>query len=213
MIIALDGPAASGKGTLGRAVARHYGLLYLDTGSLYRAVARDVVAGGGNPEDAEAAADAARQLDRETLDDPALRDPETGAAASLVAAHPAVRQALLEYQRTIAASPEGAVIDGRDIGTVVCPDADVKLFVTASAEERARRRHAELEAAGEDESYDQVLAEILKRDQRDSARAISPLKPAQDAHLLDTTDLGIEAAFKAAVELIDAATESAGRAV
>lgn len=212
MIIALDGPAASGKGTLGRAVARHYGLLYLDTGSLYRAVARDVISNGGNPENAETAADAARQLDRETLGDPALRDAETGAAASLVASHPAVRQALLDYQRTVAATPEGAVIDGRDIGTVVCPDADVKLFVTASAEERARRRHAELEAAGSGESYDQVLAEILERDKRDSARAISPLKPAQDAHLLDTTDLGIEAAFKAAVELIDAATVSAGHA-
>ncbi len=212
MIVALDGPAASGKGTLGRAVARHFGLVYLDTGSLYRAVARDVVARGGAPENENAAAAAARTLDRETLDDPALRDAEIGAAASLVAAHPAVRQALLEYQRAIAAHPGGAVIDGRDIGTVVCPDADVKLFVVASAEERARRRHAELEAAGTGDSYDQVLAEIEERDERDRSRANSPLKPAEDAHLLDTTDLGIEAAFKAAVELIDAATGDKGRA-
>lgn len=206
MIIALDGPAASGKGTLGRALARHYGLVYLDTGSLYRAVARDVVEQGGTPEDEEAAAAAARQLDRETLDDPALREAEIGATASLVATHPGVRQALLEYQRAIAAHPGGAVIDGRDIGTVVCPDADVKLFVVASAEERARRRHAELEVAGTGNSYDQVLAEIQQRDERDRSRANSPLKPAEDAHLLDTTYLGIEAAFKAAVELIDAVT-------
>lgn len=206
MIIALDGPAASGKGTLGRRLAERYGLVYLDTGALYRAVARDVLAAGADPADAASAAAAARALDHETLDDPALRGAEVSAAASVVSSHGEVRQALLDYQRAIAARPGGAVLDGRDIGTVVCPDADVKLFVTASDAERARRRRAELEQAGMTAAFDQVLADIRERDRRDSARAASPLKPAEDAHLLDTTDLGIEAAFKAAVELIDAAT-------
>jgi cytidylate kinase len=206
MIIALDGPAASGKGTLGRRLAERYGFVYLDTGALYRAVARDTLASGADPEDEDAVAGIARKLDRKTLNDPALRSAEVGAAASIVSAHPKVRKVLLEYQRRIAASPEGAVLDGRDIGTVVCPDADVKLFVTASAEERARRRHAELEAAGSDLTYEQVLAEVRERDARDRKRAASPLRPADDAHLLDTTYLGIEAAFKAAVELIDVAT-------
>ena len=149
---------------------------------------------------------AARALDAATLDDPALRGPEMGESASVVAKMPPVRQALLDYQRAFAARPAGAVVDGRDIGTVVCPDADVKLFVTASAEERARRRHTELEVAGNDITYEQVLDDVRQRDERDSTRSVSPLKPADDAHLLDTTDLGIEAAFKAAVELIDAAT-------
>lgn len=210
MIIALDGPAASGKGTLGRALAEHYGLVHLDTGALYRAVARDALNAGVDSADAEAVAALARNLDRSTLDDPALRSAEVGAAASIVSAHAQVRRALLEYQRAVAAHPDGAVLDGRDIGTVVCPDADVKLFVTASAEERAHRRHAELKMAGSDITYDQVLEKVRQRDERDSTRAASPLKPADDAHLLDTTDLGIEAAFKAAVELIDAATGQAG---
>jgi cytidylate kinase len=206
LIIALDGPAASGKGTLGKALAWHYSLLYLDTGALYRAVARDVIASGEDPGNETAAEQIARNLDHATLDDPRLRSAEIGTAASRVAAHPAVRQALLEFQREVARRPEGALVEGRDIGTVVCPDADVKLFVSASAEERARRRHAELNEAGSSQSYEDVLAEIRQRDERDRSRAASPLKPAEDAHLLDTTDLGIEATFKAAVELIDAAS-------
>jgi cytidylate kinase len=210
VIIALDGPAASGKGTLGRALAKRYGLVHLDTGALYRAVARDALNSGVDPADAEAVAALARDLDRTTLDDTDLRSAEVGAAASIVSAHPQVRQALLDYQRAVAAHPDGAILDGRDIGTVVCPDADVKLFVTASAEERARRRYAELREAGSDISLEEVQAEVRVRDERDSARAVSPLRPADDAHLLDTTDLGIEAAFKAAVELIDAATGQTG---
>lgn len=206
MIIALDGPAASGKGTLGRRLAERYGFVYLDTGALYRAVARDTLAAGVSPQDEDAVAAVARNLDRETLGDPALRSAEVGAASSIVSAHPKVRKVLLEYQRKIAASPGGAVLDGRDIGTVVCPDADVKLFVTASPEERARRRHEELKDAGSELTYEQVLDEVRQRDERDSSRSASPLRPAEDAHLLDTTDLGIEAAFKAAVELIDVAT-------
>ena len=210
MIIALDGPAASGKGTLGRRLASHYGFVHLDTGALYRAVARDVLAAGDDLGDETAGALAAQRLERETLDDPKLRTPEIGEAASVVSRHPAVRKALLAYQRKVASDPRGAILDGRDIGTVVCPDADVKLFVIASAEERARRRHAELLEAGNNRDYDEVLVEIRDRDERDRSRSASPLKPAADAHLLDTTDLGIEAAFMAAVEVIDAATGKAG---
>lgn len=205
MIIAVDGPAASGKGTLARRLAAHYGLMHLDTGSLYRAVARDVLKAGKDPADEAAAVAAARGLDAASFGDPALRTRGMGEAASIVARMAPVRAVLLEYQRRIAASPKGAVLDGRDIGTVVCPDADVKLFVTASAEERARRRHAELRASGEADGFEEVLADIEARDARDRDRATSPLKQAPDAHLLDTTNLDIEAAFKAAVEIIDAA--------
>src|SRR5680860_1470713 len=148
MIIAIDGPAASGKGTLGKRVAAHYGLAHLDTGKLYRAVARDTVATGASPSDADAALAAAKALDLRTLDDPSLMDGRLGEAASIVASHPEVRDALLAYQRAFARRKPGAVLDGRDIGTVICPDADVKLFVTAAPEERARRRYAELKAAG-----------------------------------------------------------------
>ncbi|MGD9866882.1 MAG: (d)CMP kinase [Hyphomicrobiales bacterium] len=205
MIIAVDGPAASGKGTLAKRLAAHYGLMHLDTGALYRAVARDVLAAGKDPADEAAAAAAARGLDASTFADPALRTRGMGEAASIVARMPAVRAVLLEYQRGIAASPRGAVLDGRDIGTVVCPHADVKLFVTASSAERARRRHAELQASGSQESFQEVLADIEARDARDRERAASPLKQAADAHLLDTTNLDIEAAFRAAVEIIDTA--------
>lgn len=210
MLIAVDGPAASGKGTLAKRLATHYRLVFLDTGALYRAVARDTLNAGIDPANAEKVAALARNIDRASLADPVLRSADVGAAASIVSVHLPVRQALLDYQRAIAGHPDGAVLDGRDIGTVVCPEADVKLFVTASPEERARRRHAELQEAGSDQSFDQVLQDVRKRDERDSARAVSPLRPADDAHLLDTTDLGIEAAFKAAVELIDAATSQAG---
>jgi cytidylate kinase len=203
MIIAIDGTAAAGKSTLARRIAGRYGLPHLDTGSLYRAVARDVLLAGRALEDAQAAAEAARGLDPSTLADPALRHKGRGEAASVVAAIPEVRAALLCLQREFAARPGGAVIEGRDIGTVVCPGADAKIFVTASPESRARRRHKELLGFGVEISEETVLMEIKDRDKRDSERAISPLKPAEDALLLDTTELDIEKAFAAALELID----------
>lgn len=212
MIIAIDGPAASGKGTLGKLIAAHYGLPHLDTGKLYRAVARDTLASGASPSDAEAALAAARGLDVATLCDPGLMASGLGEAASVVASHPQVRAALLAYQRDFARGKPGAVLDGRDIGTVICPDADVKLFVTASAEERARRRHRELCAAGQAISEEEVLADIRKRDERDQNRAVAPLLKAEDAVLLDTTNLDIDAAFRAAIALIDAAMGHAGQA-
>ena len=199
MIIAIDGPAASGKGTLAKRVAAHYGLHHLDTGTLYRAVARDTLAAGGDPSDAGAALAAARALDAKSLDDPDLRTPELGEAASLVARHPEVRKTLLAYQRAFARRKPGAVIDGRDIGTVVCPDADVKLFVTATPEERARRRYRELKDDGIDVTETEVLADIVARDERDKNRAVAPLRQAEDADLLDTTNLAIDAAFRAAI--------------
>jgi cytidylate kinase len=210
MIIAIDGPAASGKGTIGKRVAAHYRLAYLDTGSLYRAVARDTMARGGDPADAEAALASAKGLDPKTLDDPELRERGLGEAASLVAKHPEVCMALLAYQRRFAAIKPGAVIDGRDIGTVICPDAEVKIFVTATPEERARRRYLELRQSGDLVSEQNVLSDIRRRDERDAGRAISPLRKAPDAYLLDTTNLDIDAAFKAAIDLIDAALARAG---
>jgi len=210
MIIAIDGPAASGKGTIGKRVAVHYRLAYLDTGSLYRAVARDTIARGGDPAREAAAVVSAQRLDPSTLDDPKLREPGLGEAASLVAKHAAVRTALLAYQRAFARAHQGAVLDGRDIGTVICPDAEVKLFVTATPEERARRRYLELKQSGAAVSEAEVLADIRRRDERDSGRAAAPLRKAPDAHLLDTTNLDIDAAFKAAIDLIDAALARAG---
>ena len=212
MIIAIDGPAASGKGTLGKRIAAHYGLAHLDTGKLYRAVARDTLATGARPSDASAALSAARALDVRTLDDPSLVDGKLGEAASIVASHPEVREALLAYQRAFARRKPGAVLDGRDIGTVICPNADVKLFVTAVPEERARRRYRELREAGNSVSEADVLADIRRRDERDKGRAVAPLRRAEDAHLLDTTNLDIDAAFKAAIDLIDAAMGRAGQA-
>lgn len=208
MIIAVDGPAASGKSTLAKRIAAHYGLPHLDTGSLYRAVARDVLIGGGKLDDPQAGERAALGLDPGSLDDPALRKRGLGEAASIVAALPAVRAALLNFQRGFAGQAAGAVIEGRDIGTVICPDADVKIFVNASAESRARRRYLELSRNGERMTAETILAEIRERDRRDQTRAAAPLRQAPDAHLLDTTKLDIEAAFNAAVELIKA---SAGR--
>jgi len=213
MIIAIDGPAASGKGTLGKRVAAHYGLAHLDTGALYRAVARDTLAAGGDLADAGAALAASRALDPATLGDPCLRTPALGEAASVVARDPDVRAALLAYQRDFARKRPGAVLDGRDIGTVICPDADVKLFVTASPEERARRRYKELEACGVNITEALVLADIRRRDERDSGRETAPLRQAEDAYLLDTTNLDIDAAFRAAIDLIDAAMGRAGRVV
>jgi cytidylate kinase len=212
MIIAIDGPAASGKGTIGKLVAAHYGLAYLDTGTLYRAVARDTLAKGEDPADADAARASAKALDPGTLGDPELRAPGLGEAASLVAKHPKVREELLAYQRSFARTKSGAVLDGRDIGTVICPDADVKLFVTATSEERARRRYLELKQAGIALSHADVLADIKRRDERDKNRAVAPLRQAPDAYLLDTTNLDIDAALRAAIDLIDAAMGRAGYA-
>jgi cytidylate kinase len=212
MIIAIDGPAASGKGTLAKRVAAHYGLHHLDTGTLYRAVARDTLAAGGDPSDPRAALEAARALDATSFDDPDLRTPAMGEAASLAARHPEVRKTLLAYQRAFAHMKPGVVIDGRDIGTIVCPDADVKLFVTATPEERARRRHREFKDDGVDVTEEEVLADILARDARDKNRPVAPLRQAPDAVLLDTTNLDIDAAFRAAIGLIDAAMGRAGQA-
>lgn len=202
MIIAIDGSAASGKGTIARRVAEHFGLHVLDTGLLYRAVARDLMARGFKLEDTWAAVAAARNLVPETLEDPGLRENGIGEAASIVARIPEVRAALLDYQRAFARREPGAVLDGRDIGTVVCPEADVKIFVAAKPEVRARRRHLELQAREDDISYEQVLDMIVRRDERDANRADAPMRPAEDADLLDTSALDIEAAFDAAVRLI-----------
>ncbi len=210
LVIAVDGPAASGKGTLARRLAAHYGLAYLDTGSLYRATGLAVMKAGASPANEAAAVLAARQLDPASFNDSELRTSGAGEAASQVAAIPAVRAALLELQRKAAASGAGAVLDGRDIGTVVCPHADVKLFVTAAPETRAQRRHLENAGRGEGASYGEVLADIIRRDERDSGRAVAPLKPAEDAHLLDTTELGIEAAFQAALDIVESVLNERG---
>ena len=202
MIIAIDGPAASGKGTLGKLIAEHFGFAHLDTGLLYRAVARDVLARGASIDDEQAAVECARSLDPETLSDPVLRQAGIGEAASIVARIELVRAALLDFQREFARRKPGAVLDGRDIGTVVCPDADVKIFVTALPEVRAQRRYLERKSQGDDVTYDEVLEMIRQRDERDANRASAPMRPAEDAVLLDTTNLDIEAAFDAAVGLI-----------
>ena len=212
MIVAIDGPAASGKGTLAKRVALHYGLPHLDTGLLYRAVARDALAQGIDLDDAGTAAKVASGLQVATLDDPALRTVGAGEAASRVARHPAVRTVLLAYQRSFANRADGAVLDGRDIGTVICPDADVKLFVNASAEVRAMRRFLELTGRGIAVSEASVLADIRARDERDSTRGSAPLVQAPDAVLLETSNLDIDAAFRAAIDFIEAAMSRAGRA-
>ena len=212
MIVAIDGPAASGKGTLAKRVAAHYGLPHLDTGLLYRAVARDALANAIDLDDAAGAAGVAEALEVATLEDPDLRTAEIGEAASRVARHPAVRTVLLAYQRTFASAAQGAVLDGRDIGTVICPSADVKLFVSATPEVRALRRFLELTGRGVDISQEAVLADIRARDERDSTRGTAPLVQAKDAVLLDTSNLDIDAAFRAALDLIEAAMSRAGRA-
>ncbi len=202
MIIAIDGPAASGKGTIARRVAEAFGLRHLDTGLLYRAVARDVAESGFPLDNTEAAVRAALCLDVGSLEDPALKTTGAGEAASVVASIPDVRRALLEYQRKFADAASGAVLDGRDIGTVICPTATVKIFVVADVEERARRRFLELEARGEAVAFNDVLKGLIARDTRDSQRPDSPMRAAADAVLLDTTKLSIDAAVEAAVELI-----------
>ena len=203
MIIAIDGPAASGKGTLAKRLAAHFGLPHLDTGLLYRAVARALLDQGRALDDPAAATDAALTLDIQGLDDPRLRGAPMGEAASIVSAFQPVRDALLEVQRQFAGHAAGAVLDGRDIGTVVCPLADVKLFITASPEERARRRHLELLARDEVAEFTSILAEIRRRDERDATRATAPLRPADDAVILDTTALDADAAFRAALDIVE----------
>ncbi|MFS8037096.1 (d)CMP kinase [Xanthobacter sp. AM11] len=203
MIIAIDGPAASGKGTLARRLAAHYGLPHLDTGLLYRAVGARCLA-AGTLDDEAASAQAARELDVDALDPDALRTAALGEAASVVAARPQVRAALLALQHRFAARPGGAVLDGRDIGTVICPGAEAKLFVTAAPQVRAERRFRELAGRGEPVTFEAVLADIHKRDARDSGRAAAPLVMAPDAVLLDTSSLDIPAAFAAALAVVEA---------
>jgi cytidylate kinase len=205
MIIAIDGPAASGKGTLGKRLAGHFGLRHLDTGLIYRAVAQAVLDAGESLNDVAAAGRAARGLDPSSFEEKVLKSHRIGEAASVVSAIPEVRAALLDFQREFGRVPPGAVLDGRDIGTVIFPDADVKIFVTATPETRARRRALEFQAAGAPVDEAAVLADIRRRDERDSARAAAPLKQASDAHLLDTTHLDIDAAFRAAIDIVEAA--------
>jgi len=204
MIIAIDGPAASGKGTIAKQVAGIYGLHRLDTGLLYRAVAKAMLDAGDRLDDVARAAAAAGALDPSHFDEAVLKSQAVGEAASVVSAIPAVRDALMTYQRQFATRPPGAVLDGRDIGTVIAPGADVKMFVTATPQVRAARRALELRERGERVDEEDVLADILRRDERDTKRATAPLRPAPDAHLLDTTHLGIDAAFRAAVDIIEA---------
>jgi CMP/dCMP kinase len=204
MIIAIDGPAASGKGTIAKQIAHVYGLHHLDTGLLYRAVAKAVLDAGHAPDDVARATAAAAALDPKQFDESSLKAKAITEASSVVAAIPQVREALINYQRAFATKPPGAVLDGRDIGTVIAPGADVKLFVIATPEVRAKRRALELHRRGEDGDEQEVLADLLRRDERDSKRTAAPLVQAPDAHLLDTTHLGIDAAFRAAVAIIEA---------
>ena len=206
--IAIDGPAASGKGTLSRRLAAHYGFRHLDTGLTYRAVAKAMLDAGLQLEDEAAAVEAARTFDISDMRRDVLSAHEIGEAASKVAVMTGVRRVLVDRQREFASTGNGAVLDGRDIGTVVCPDAQVKLFVTASPEVRARRRYHEILGNGGEADEQSILADIVRRDERDSNRADSPLKPAEDAHLLDTSEMTIEAAFQAAKRFVDAALEA-----
>lgn len=204
MIIAVDGPAAAGKGTLARALARHYNYHFLDTGALYRMVGLGVLNSGGDPRDAAAAVKAAETLRPDKVNDADLRTEAVGEAASIVAVNPQVRAALLGFQRAFARKEPGAVLDGRDVGTVVCPEAEAKIFVTASADVRARRRFAELAERGQTPQFDLVLAEIKARDARDSSRAHAPLIPARDAYVLDSSDLSREEALAKAIAFVEA---------
>lgn len=203
--IAIDGPAAAGKGTLSRRIAELYGFHHLDTGLTYRATAKALLDGGLPLDDEAVAVEVARNLDLSGLDRAVLSAHEVGEAASKIAVMPAVRRALVEAQRAFALRQPGTVLDGRDIGTVVCPDATVKLFVTASPEVRARRRYDEIIANGGKADYDAVYEDVRRRDERDMGRADSPLRPAENAHLLDTSEMSIEAAFLAAKSIVDAA--------
>ncbi|MBB4856864.1 cytidylate kinase [Novosphingobium chloroacetimidivorans] len=200
MIIAVDGPTASGKGTIAKALSAHFGLPHLDTGLLYRAVGRQCFLDGGNPDDGGDAL-AATSFPDTLLSDPELRSEASGGLASRVSIHPAVRQALFERQRSFALQPAGAVLDGRDIGTVIAPDADVKLFVTASVAARARRRFLEMQGQGREVSLDEIAADLAARDARDTQRKDAPLVAAADARVLDTSELGREEAIAAAISL------------
>jgi cytidylate kinase len=211
MIIAIDGPAAAGKGTLAARLAAHYRLPYLDTGLLYRGVARIMADRGLDVDDPAAAANVAAGLDPTHLDDPRLRGHDAGELASLVAVHPGVRAALLAFQQRFARQPAGAVLDGRDIGTAVCPDADVKIYVTASPQVRAQRRTAELSAKGRAVTFERILAEIRGRDARDAGRLSAPLALAKDAIVLDTTGLNPDGAFAAALAIIEKLRHGAPR--
>lgn len=210
LIIAVDGPAASGKGTIAEGLASFYGLPYLDTGTLYRAVALGVLSAGDDPASVDAAARAARKLDPNQIDSAAIRAPQVGAAASVVAAHAPVRAALRDLQVAFARQTDGAVLDGRDIGTIIAPFAHAKLFVTATPEVRAGRRHRQYEAQGVLATYESVLADILARDARDQGRETAPLASAPDAVLLDTTDMSIETASDAARRIVEAARGAKG---
>jgi cytidylate kinase len=205
LTIAIDGPAAAGKGTLSRQIAETYGFHHLDTGLTYRATAKALIDAGLPLDDEAVASRIAADIDLSGLDRSVLSDHQIGEAASKIAVMPAVRRALVEAQRAFAEKAPGTVLDGRDIGTVVCPDARVKLYVTASPEVRAGRRYEEIRSSGGTADFDAVFADVKKRDERDMGRADSPLKPASDAHLLDTSEMGIEAAFQAAKAIIDAA--------
>jgi cytidylate kinase len=209
MIIAIDGPAASGKGTLGKRLAVHYGLRHLDTGLLYRAVAQAVLDAGHRLDDAARAAAAAQTLDPAQFDAAVLKSHAAGEAASVVSAIPDVRAALFRFQQDFAAVPPGAVLDGRDIGTVICPHADVKIFVTASPEVRARRRALEMHRQGQVADETAILADIRRRDERDIQRVIAPLKPAADACILDTSDLDIDAVVQQAIAIVERARSGA----
>ncbi len=204
MIIAIDGPAASGKGTLGKRLAHHYGYRHLDTGVIYRAVAWSLLQAGADPGDELVAVAAALELDPEKFGNPVLKTQAVGEAASVVAAIPGVREVLLNFQRQFAEGPPGAVLDGRDVGTVICPHADVKIFVVANPEVRARRRTLEARARGEEADETAVLADIIKRDERDQNRPVAPLRPAADAHMLDNSNLDIEAGVRAAIAIVEA---------
>jgi cytidylate kinase len=203
VIIAVDGPAASGKGTIAKALARHYGLPHLDTGLLYRAVGLNLLRWGGDPE-SEFAAARACDFEQTDFDDPELKSETVGGIASRISAYPLVRSALIERQRDFASQPGGAVLDGRDIGTVIAPEATAKLFITAAPEVRARRRFDELLRMGLNVHFDDVLLDIQARDARDSGRAAAPLVKAEDAYLLDTSNLGIEAAVAEAIAAVEA---------
>lgn len=205
MIIAIDGPAAAGKGTLSRQIAETYGFHHLDTGLTYRATAKALVDAGLPLDDEAVAARMAEKLDLAGLDRSVLSRHEIGEAASKIAVMPSVRRALVDAQRLFSLRSPGTVLDGRDIGTVVCPQAPVKLYVTASAEVRARRRYDEIVARGQAADFEAIFEDVKRRDERDMGRADSPLKPAEDAHLLDTSEMSIEAAFQAAKSLIDLA--------
>lgn len=205
MIIAIDGPAASGKGTLAKKLAAHYGLRHLDTGLLYRAVALGVLQAGHKPSDRDKAIASAKAIDPAKFDETALKRYQVGEAASVVSAIPEVRAALFALQQDFAKAPPGAVLDGRDIGTVICPNADVKIFVTATPEVRAQRRTMELRGRGEKADETAVLADILARDERDRSRSAAPLAQARDAILLDTSALDIEGSFKAALAVVERA--------